>query len=982
MEKWESLKIKVKEYTQMFCRRKSIKGKNIRSILEERLQSLETKIDVNEFNAEIENDYLKVKTKLEKIYQNESKGAGIRARVKWIEQGERSTKYFLGLEKSRVRKKEIKQLKSQNGKRTIRKQEEIIKEVRKFYSQLYDNEPKNVEEMRNYVFTQNVNQLSEEDKETCDGLLTVDECKQAIFNMAKNKSPGCDGISIEFYQTFWPKIKDILVSALNDCYVTGMMSNTQKRGLITLLFKKGDSQCLNNWRPITLLNCDYKIIAFILASRLQKVIASIVSETQTGYIKGRLSFTNVRLVKDVFQYFTNQNETGAVMLADFTKAFDVLDTKFLGFCLEKFNFGSSFRSWVSVLYNDITSCALVNGWISEPFHIKRGVRQGCPLSALLFVLAVEFMASRIRSNNCIKPFVIPKNSTNLKLVQYADDTLFVVRNESSLKEIIHELNIFGKVAGPKLNKNKTVTIWIGDFRKRWNLLPYNLTWAEKPIKYLGHFIFTNNTEALEIEWISKLKKLRSTLECWKKRNLSLFGRVTVLKSLALSQIIHLIIVDSIPKDILKTLNRMIYQFIWGSKTERVKRSILTEDYVNGGIKMFDVEKKMLSYRLKWLGRLLNNSEGIWKDMAHFWFQQLGGIKLLLNCHYNDGILSSINEKKIPIFYGEILYAWMGIRSHANTKCKIAVKNNFEQILWHNQNITYNQRSFYYGYWYDSGIVYVKDIIENDCLMSMNSISSKIIPHRRKCHLIFDYMKLMKALPQIWIRKLENKSIKISQENCDQEIRIPSIFIRKRNCAIFDLSSKDFYNIIRLNSRPPFTNPCCLFWENKVNNEVDWSKVFKRHLVIIKDNKLRQFGFKLLYNLLPVKKNLLKWRLAYDSYCSHCNEEEDVIHAFITCKLNRFFFKHVKFIIGKIFGASIEFDTTLLFKSEIDDFDLIIKIALWCIYVSILERNKTGKDRRKISLNFLFAREIEKRIEINDARNKEIHQLPREVLYYL
>ena len=225
----------------------------------------------------------------------EAKGAGIRARVKWIEQGERSTKYFLGLEKNSVRKKEIKQLKSQNGKRTIRKQEEIIKEVRRFYAQLYNNESKNVEEIKKYVFTQNINQLSNDDKEICDGLLTVDECKHAIFTMKKNKSPGCDGISIEFYQTFWPQIKDILVSALNECYVTGMMCNTQRRGLITLLFKKGDSQNLNNWRPITLLNCDYKIIAFILASRLQKVITSLVNETQTGYIKGRLSFTNVRL---------------------------------------------------------------------------------------------------------------------------------------------------------------------------------------------------------------------------------------------------------------------------------------------------------------------------------------------------------------------------------------------------------------------------------------------------------------------------------------------------------------------------------------------------------------------------------------------------------------------------------------------------------------------------------------------------------------
>ena len=158
MEKWELLKIKVKEYTQRFCRKKSVTEKNIRSILlEERLRSLEIKIDVSVHNAGLENDYSKVKTKLEKIYQAEAKGAGIRARLKWIEQGERSTKYFLGLEKNSVRKKEIKQLKSQNGKRTIRKQEEIIKEVRRFYAQLYNNESKNVEEMKKYVFTQNIN---------------------------------------------------------------------------------------------------------------------------------------------------------------------------------------------------------------------------------------------------------------------------------------------------------------------------------------------------------------------------------------------------------------------------------------------------------------------------------------------------------------------------------------------------------------------------------------------------------------------------------------------------------------------------------------------------------------------------------------------------------------------------------------------------------------------------------------------------------
>ena len=126
--------------------------------------------------------------RLNKIGENISsggKGSWIRARVKWIEQGERSTKYCLGLEKNSVRKKEIKQLKSQNGKRTIRKQEEIIKEVRRFYAQLYNNESKNVKKWKSNVFTQNINQLSNDDKEICDGLLTVDECKHAIFTMKK-----------------------------------------------------------------------------------------------------------------------------------------------------------------------------------------------------------------------------------------------------------------------------------------------------------------------------------------------------------------------------------------------------------------------------------------------------------------------------------------------------------------------------------------------------------------------------------------------------------------------------------------------------------------------------------------------------------------------------------------------------------------------------------------------------------------------------
>ena len=150
------------------------------------------------------------------------------------------------------------------------------------------------------------------------------------------------------------------------------------------------------------------------------------------------------------------------MLVDFTKAFDCINLDFLFLCLEKLNFGPFFRRWVKVMYTNIHSSVIINGWISESFHVKRGIRQGCPLSALLFIITVELMANKIRKNREIKPLDTKNLNTKIKLLQYANNTLFFVRDPSSLKYIVEELIIFGKVAGPKLNKEKTNMIWIGD----------------------------------------------------------------------------------------------------------------------------------------------------------------------------------------------------------------------------------------------------------------------------------------------------------------------------------------------------------------------------------------------------------------------------------------------------------------------------------------------------------------------------------------
>ena len=147
--------------------------------------------------------------------------------------------------------------------------------------------------------------------------------------MKNNKSPGNDGFTVEFYCTFWLDLGDMLVGALNEAYNRGGMSNSQKQGVITLIEKEGkNAMYVKNYRPITLLNVDYKILSKVLARRIKEVLGEIVHHDQVGYIKDRNIGEAVRLIDDMFFSSLNQNN-GYLAAADFEKAFDSVDHDFL-----------------------------------------------------------------------------------------------------------------------------------------------------------------------------------------------------------------------------------------------------------------------------------------------------------------------------------------------------------------------------------------------------------------------------------------------------------------------------------------------------------------------------------------------------------------------------------------------------------------------------------------------------------------------------
>ena len=176
--------------------------------------------------------------KLEVMYKDKINGHKIRSRAKWYEEGEKNTSYFLGLERSRQAKKVITELKDENGATTT-DQNKILQIEVNYYRKLYDSSNPYEEEVKNYIKDTCINKkLNDNESIVCEGKVTVSECTDAIFKMKLNKAPGLDGLTVEFYRKFWHNIKNLIVRVFNNSFEKHELTNSQKKGAISLIYKK------------------------------------------------------------------------------------------------------------------------------------------------------------------------------------------------------------------------------------------------------------------------------------------------------------------------------------------------------------------------------------------------------------------------------------------------------------------------------------------------------------------------------------------------------------------------------------------------------------------------------------------------------------------------------------------------------------------------------------------------------------------------
>ena len=248
--------------------------------------------------------------------------------------------------------------------------------------------------------------VSRHNRQLCEKDITTDEIQKAISTFENNKSPGNDGLTGEFYKTFSEILANDLQDLCREISEVGRMPDSMRQAVITCIYKKGDIEDITNWRPISLLNYDYKIFTKILATKMQPSLNDIIGTEQTAAIKGRTIIENLQLNRDIISYANLNNLEASIITLDQEKAFDRVDRHFLYKTLRKFGYGPKLLATIEAIYNNIEAQVKVNGNMSQSFLIERGVRQGCPLSMILYIILAEVTIENIRKNRNIKGITI------------------------------------------------------------------------------------------------------------------------------------------------------------------------------------------------------------------------------------------------------------------------------------------------------------------------------------------------------------------------------------------------------------------------------------------------------------------------------------------------------------------------------------------------------------------------------------------------
>uniref|UniRef100_A0A3P9MGF8 Reverse transcriptase domain-containing protein n=1 Tax=Oryzias latipes TaxID=8090 RepID=A0A3P9MGF8_ORYLA len=396
---------------------------------------------------------------------------------------------------------------------------------------------------------------------------------------------GADGFSPEWYKTMETHLIPTLLKTFNWVMEKKMTPLSWNEAIISIIPKEGkDRLDCANYRPVSVLNIDYKLFTSIISRRLETILPMLIHKDQTGFIKQRQTQDSIRKVLNIIHQVAQQKQETLVISLDAEKAFDSVRWTFLYKVLGKFGFCKSIIETISGLYNKPTARIKINGDLTETITLERGTRQGCNMSALLFALYIEPLGQWIRQRADIKGVKVSGKEQKLSL--FADDLLLTISQPTkTLAIIMDSLKDFGTLSGYKINVNKTQVLTL-NYSPPQNIKDeYKWEWQADSIKYLGIALHKDFTKMFEVNYGPLNTKLQSDLQRWNTIPfLDLHSRIDSIRMNILPRMLYLFqcLPFPIPQKQFVEWDKMLSRYIWRGKKPRIKYKTLQLKTDQGG----------------------------------------------------------------------------------------------------------------------------------------------------------------------------------------------------------------------------------------------------------------------------------------------------------------------------------------------------------------------------------------------------------------
>ena len=457
------------------------------------------------------------------------------------------------------------------------------------------------------------------------------EVTAALRDMANDKAAGLDGIPVELWKLLHQQYKSakpnerhkfcnitqVLTTVFKDIAEHGIAEGTNfNEGWMCPIYKKKEADNIANYRPITILNTDYKVFTKAIATRLTDVAPSIIHPDQAGFIRGRSIFDQIEQTTTTINYARLKEINGAIVALDQEKAYDKITHPYLWKILEKFKFPAEMIKTIQTLYTDAPTSIIINGVISDPFIVSRGVRQGDPMSCILFNLSIEPLAANIRASQ-IKGIEVPNLEDKVKVSLFADDTTVILTEHDSFNELITILNEWCETSGAKFNVEKTEIIPIGskDYRKKLtqtrkmnetsDSIPesIHITSDRDTTRILGAWV--GNETNPEEPWRKIVETIKKDLTRWEARFPTLEGKRHIIQMIVGGKTQFLTRAQGMPETIQEEIQKMITEFIWNKERATMSIEDIARSPDLGGRKVMNIAKRNEAIDLMWIKQYLN-----------------------------------------------------------------------------------------------------------------------------------------------------------------------------------------------------------------------------------------------------------------------------------------------------------------------------------------------------------------------------------------